>query len=188
MARFNHTTLERRPILLVLCILIVVSIGGIVELVPLFFLESTIEKVKGMRPYTPLELAGRNIYVREGCYNCHSQMIRTFRDEIECYGHYSLAAANVAISPSTASDLSQTKADFVFQGASLAPVLATWRLARRADRLVLQNVAFALAYNAVAIPASMAGLVPPLIAALAMSGSSIVVSLNALRVRQGRAR
>ncbi|MEC9176972.1 MAG: hypothetical protein VYC31_11145 [Pseudomonadota bacterium] len=76
----------------------------------------------------------------------------------------------------------------MFQGASLAPVLATWRLARRADRLVLQNVAFALAYNAVAIPASMAGLVPPLIAALAMSGSSIVVSLNALRVRQGRAR
>lgn len=99
-----------------------------------------------------------------------------------------LAAADVAISPSTASDLSQTKADFVFQGASLAPVLATWRLARRADRLVLQNIAFALAYNAVAIPAAMAGLVTPLIAALAMSGSSIVVSLNALRVRQGRAR
>lgn len=99
-----------------------------------------------------------------------------------------LAAADVAISPSTASDLSQTKADFVFQGASLAPVLATWRLARRADRLVLQNIAFALAYNAVAIPAAMAGLVTPLIAALAMSGSSIVVSLNALRVGQGRAR
>ena len=62
---------------------------------PLFFLESTIEKVKGMRPYTPLELAGRNIYVREGCYNCHSQMIRTFRDEIERYGHYSLAAESM---------------------------------------------------------------------------------------------
>ena len=95
MARFNHTTLERRPILLAMCILIVVSIGGIVELVPLFFLESTIEKVKGMRPYTPLELAGRNIYVRERCYNCHSQMIRTFRDEIERYGHYSLAAESM---------------------------------------------------------------------------------------------
>lgn len=76
----------------------------------------------------------------------------------------------------------------MFQGASLAPVLATWRLARRADLLVLENIAFALAYNAVAIPAAMAGLVTPLIAALAMSGSSIVVSLNALRVRQGRAR
>ena len=76
-------------------ILIVVSIGGIVEIAPLFYLESTIEKVRGMRPYTPLELAGRNIYIREGCYNCHSQMVRPFRDEIERYGPYSLAAESM---------------------------------------------------------------------------------------------
>ena len=72
-----------------------VAIGGLVEIAPLFYLESTIEKVEGMRPYTPLELAGRNIYVREGCYVCHSQMIRTFRDEVERYGHYSLAAESM---------------------------------------------------------------------------------------------
>ncbi len=76
-------------------ILIVISIGGLVEIVPLFYLKSTIEKVDGMRPYTPLELAGRNIYVREGCYNCHSQMIRPLRDEVERYGHYSLAAESM---------------------------------------------------------------------------------------------
>jgi cytochrome c oxidase cbb3-type subunit 2 len=91
----NHTTLERNSILLVIGILIVVAIGGIVEVAPLFFVESTIEKVQGMRPYTPLELAGRNIYVREGCYLCHSQMIRPLRDEVERYGHYSLAAESM---------------------------------------------------------------------------------------------
>jgi cytochrome c oxidase cbb3-type subunit 2 len=79
----------------VVCILLVVSVGGIVEIAPLFYLESTIEKVKGMRPYTPLELAGRNIYIREGCYVCHSQMIRPLRDEVERYGHYSLAAESM---------------------------------------------------------------------------------------------
>ena len=73
----------------------VVTIGGIVEIAPLFYLENTIEKVEGMRPYTPLELAGRNIYIREGCYVCHSQMIRPFRDEVERYGHYSLAAESM---------------------------------------------------------------------------------------------
>jgi len=73
----------------------VVCIGGIVEVAPLFYLQNTIEKVEGMRPYTPLELAGRNIYVREGCYVCHSQMIRPFRDEVERYGHYSLAAESM---------------------------------------------------------------------------------------------
>jgi cytochrome c oxidase cbb3-type subunit 2 len=72
-----------------------ISFGGLVEILPLFYLKSTIEKVEGMRPYTPLELAGRNIYVREGCYTCHSQMIRALRDEVERYGHYSLAAESM---------------------------------------------------------------------------------------------
>lgn len=81
--------------LLLLATLVVVSIGGLVEIAPLFWLESTVEKVKGMRPYTPLELAGRDIYVREGCYVCHSQMVRPLRDEVERYGHYSLAAESM---------------------------------------------------------------------------------------------
>ena len=92
---FNHAWFERNSFIMLIGILIVVSIGGIVEIAPLFWLESTIEKVQGMRPYTPLELAGRNIYVREGCYNCHSQMVRPFRDEIERYGPYSLAAESM---------------------------------------------------------------------------------------------
>jgi cytochrome c oxidase cbb3-type subunit 2 len=71
---------------------LVVTVGGIVEIAPLFYLENTIEEVEGMRPYSPLELAGRDIYIREGCYVCHSQMIRPMRDEVERYGHYSLAA------------------------------------------------------------------------------------------------
>ncbi|WP_417317010.1 cytochrome-c oxidase, cbb3-type subunit II [Emcibacter sp.] len=92
---FKHEIFEKNSILLVIGILIVVSIGGIIEIAPLFYLDSTIEKVKGMRPYTPLELAGRNIYIREGCYTCHSQMIRSTRDEVERYGHYSLAAESM---------------------------------------------------------------------------------------------
>src|ERR1700760_1680294 len=88
----KHWLLERNSLLLLLGILIVIAIGGLVEVVPLFYLKSTIETAPGMRPYTPLELAGRNIYVREGCYLCHSQMIRALRDEVERYGHYSLAA------------------------------------------------------------------------------------------------
>ncbi|WP_319411390.1 cytochrome-c oxidase, cbb3-type subunit II [uncultured Cohaesibacter sp.] len=91
----KHGILERHSMLLLVGILIVVAIGGLVEIVPLFYLKSTIEKVEGMRPYTPLELAGRNIYIREGCYLCHSQMIRPMRDEIERYGHYSLAAESM---------------------------------------------------------------------------------------------
>ncbi len=91
----HHSKLERNSLPLVLAILIVVSIGGIVEIAPLFYLESTIEEVEGVRPYTPLELAGRDIYVREGCYVCHSQMVRPLRDEVERYGHYSLAAESM---------------------------------------------------------------------------------------------
>lgn len=91
----KHEIFEKNSILLVIGILVVVSIGGIIEIAPLFYLENTIEKVQGMRPYTPLELAGRNIYVREGCYNCHSQMVRPLRDEVERYGHYSLAAESM---------------------------------------------------------------------------------------------
>lgn len=81
--------------LLLVGILIVVSIGGLIEIAPLFWLSSTVEKVQGMRPYSPLELAGRDIYVREGCYLCHSQMVRALRDEVERYGHYSLAAESM---------------------------------------------------------------------------------------------
>ncbi|GHA43456.1 cytochrome c oxidase, cbb3-type subunit II [Amylibacter ulvae] len=91
----NHKKVERNATLLLVLSLGVVSIGGIVEIAPLFYLDNTIEKVEGMRPYTPLELAGRNIYVREGCYTCHSQMIRPLRDEVERYGHYSLAVESI---------------------------------------------------------------------------------------------
>ena len=92
---FNHKVIETNATLMLVLSLVVVSIGGIIEIAPLFYLENTIEKVEGMRPYTPLELVGRNIYVREGCYTCHSQMIRPFRDEVERYGHYSLAAESM---------------------------------------------------------------------------------------------
>ncbi len=92
---FNHGRIERNVTLLAVLSLVVVTIGGIVEIAPLFWIDSTIEKVEGVRPYTPLELAGRNVYVREGCYSCHSQMVRPFRDETERYGHYSLAAESM---------------------------------------------------------------------------------------------
>ena len=91
----KHAILEKNATLLLAGSLLVVTIGGIVEIAPLFYLENTIEKVEGMRPYSPLELAGRDIYIREGCYVCHSQMIRPFRDEVERYGHYSLAAESM---------------------------------------------------------------------------------------------
>jgi len=92
---FRHATIERNVLLLMVLTLITVSIGGLVQIVPLFAVESTIERVDGVRPYSPLELAGRNIYIREGCYTCHSQQIRSFRDEAERYGHYSLAAESM---------------------------------------------------------------------------------------------
>ncbi|ART99963.1 cytochrome C oxidase, mono-heme subunit/FixO [Yoonia vestfoldensis] len=91
----RHQILERSPTLLLVSSLVVVAIGGLVEIVPLFYLENTIEKVEGVRPYSPLELAGRDVYIREGCYLCHSQMIRPMRDEVERYGHYSLAAESM---------------------------------------------------------------------------------------------
>ena len=90
-----HAAIEKNVILLLVLTLITVSIGGIVEIVPLYTIESTIEEVEGVRPYTPLEQIGRNIYIREGCYTCHSQVIRPFRDEFERYGHYSLAAESM---------------------------------------------------------------------------------------------
>jgi cytochrome c oxidase cbb3-type subunit 2 len=91
----KHAILEKNATLLLVGSLLVVTIGGIVEIAPLFYLQNTIEKVEVMRPYSPLELAGRSIYIREGCYVCHSQMIRPFRDEVERYGHYSLAAESM---------------------------------------------------------------------------------------------
>ena len=92
---FSHDLIERNTLLLIVLVLITVSIGGLVQIVPLFTIESTIEKVEGVRPYSPLELAGQNIYYREGCYNCHSQEIRPFRDEVERYGHYSVGAESM---------------------------------------------------------------------------------------------
>ena len=91
----KHQKIETNATLLLVLSLLVVTIGGIVEIAPLFYLDNTIEKAEGVRPYSPLELAGRDIYVREGCYVCHSQMIRPFRDEVERYGHYSLAAESM---------------------------------------------------------------------------------------------
>ncbi|GJD34989.1 cytochrome-c oxidase, cbb3-type subunit II [Methylobacterium aerolatum] len=91
----RHEIFEKNSIVLLICALLVVAIGGLVEITPLFYLKSTIETVEGVRPYTPLELAGRNIYIREGCYLCHSQMVRPMRDEVERYGHFSLAAESL---------------------------------------------------------------------------------------------
>ncbi|WND03399.1 cytochrome-c oxidase, cbb3-type subunit II [Temperatibacter marinus] len=91
----KHGVIERNSILMLVLTVVMISIGGIVEILPLFRIETTIEPVKGIRPYTPLELAGYNIYLKEGCYNCHSQQIRPLRDEVERYGHYSLAAESM---------------------------------------------------------------------------------------------
>jgi cytochrome c oxidase cbb3-type subunit II len=91
----QHKKIEQHATLLLVLSFLVVTIGGIVQITPLFYLQNTIERVEGMRPYTPLEIAGREIYRREGCYTCHSQMIRPMRDEVERYGHYSLAAESM---------------------------------------------------------------------------------------------
>ncbi|MES2352404.1 MAG: cytochrome-c oxidase, cbb3-type subunit II [Pseudomonadota bacterium] len=90
-SKFSHDWIEKNPWLLIVLVTLVVSVGGAVEIVPLFFQKSTTEPVAGLKPYSPLRLAGRDIYVREGCYNCHSQMVRPFRAETERYGHYSVA-------------------------------------------------------------------------------------------------
>ncbi len=92
---FSHKKIEKNVILMLVLVLITVSIGGLVEIIPLHTIESTIERVEGVRPYSPLELRGRDLYIREGCYACHSQQIRPFRDEAERYGHYSLAAESM---------------------------------------------------------------------------------------------
>jgi cytochrome c oxidase cbb3-type subunit 2 len=91
----KHEKVEKNSFLMLILIVVVVSVGGIIEILPLFRMETTIEPVKGVRPYTPLELAGQNVYIREGCYNCHSQQVRPLRDEVERYGHYSLAAESM---------------------------------------------------------------------------------------------
>jgi cytochrome c oxidase cbb3-type subunit II len=91
MMKLTHDAIERNVGWLVVLVILVISVGGLVEIVPLFFQQSTTQPVKGLKPYTALELAGRDVYVREGCYNCHSQMIRPFRAETERYGHYSVA-------------------------------------------------------------------------------------------------
>src|SRR6056297_637896 len=91
----KHKIIETNATLLLVASFVVVTVGGAVEIVPLFYLENTIEEVEGVRPYSPLELTGRDIYIREGCYVCHSQMIRPMRDEVERYGHYSLAAESM---------------------------------------------------------------------------------------------
>ena len=88
---FSHDMIEKNSALMIVLIILVVAVGGLVEIVPLYFQKSTTEPVAGLKPYTPVQLAGRDIYLREGCYNCHSQMIRPFRAETERYGHYSVA-------------------------------------------------------------------------------------------------
>jgi cytochrome c oxidase cbb3-type subunit II len=91
----KQSTIEKNAMLLVVLTLMTIAVGGAVEIIPLFTVETTVEHVKGVRPYSPLEQLGRNIYVREGCYLCHSQQIRSLRDEVERYGHYSLAAESM---------------------------------------------------------------------------------------------
>lgn len=95
MRKFTHELIEKNVGLLLVLVILVASVGGLVEIVPLFFQKSTTQPVEGLKPYSALQLSGRDIYLREGCYNCHSQMIRPFRAETERYGHYSVAGESV---------------------------------------------------------------------------------------------
>ena len=92
---FSHETIEKNVGWLIVLVVLLVSVGGLVEIVPLYFQKSTTEPVAGLKPYSPLQLAGRDVYIREGCYNCHSQMVRPFRAEVERYGPYSVAGEYV---------------------------------------------------------------------------------------------
>src|SRR5574341_2416172 len=87
----THDRIERNQALLIVLVILVVAVGGLVEIVPLYFQRAVTEPVAGLKPYTPVQLTGRDVYIREGCYNCHSQMVRPFRAEVERYGHYSVA-------------------------------------------------------------------------------------------------
>jgi cytochrome c oxidase cbb3-type subunit 2 len=89
--KLTHDRIERNQALFIVLVLLVIAVGGLVEIVPLWFQKSVTEPVAGLKPYTPLQLTGRDVYIREGCYNCHSQMVRPFRAEVERYGHYSVA-------------------------------------------------------------------------------------------------
>ncbi|OGA09704.1 MAG: cytochrome-c oxidase, cbb3-type subunit II [Betaproteobacteria bacterium RIFCSPHIGHO2_12_FULL_69_13] len=89
--KLTHDLIERNQALLIVLVVLVVAVGGLVEVVPLYFQKSLTEPVAGLKPYTPVQLTGRDVYIREGCYNCHSQMVRPFRAEVERYGHYSVA-------------------------------------------------------------------------------------------------
>ena len=89
--KLTHDMIERNQALLIVLVILVIAVGGLVEIVPLWFEKSVTEPVAGLKPYTPLQLTGRDVYIREGCYNCHSQMVRPFRAEVERYGHYSVA-------------------------------------------------------------------------------------------------
>jgi cytochrome c oxidase cbb3-type subunit 2 len=89
--KFTHDLIERNEALMIVLVILVVAVGGLVEIVPLSFQKSVTEPVAGLKPYGALQLAGRDVYIREGCYNCHSQMVRPFRAEVERYGHYSVA-------------------------------------------------------------------------------------------------
>ncbi|GGX01945.1 MULTISPECIES: cytochrome-c oxidase, cbb3-type subunit II [Undibacterium] len=95
MRKFTHDLIERNIGLMLVLVILTISVGGLVEIVPLFFQKTTTQAVQGMKPYSALELAGRDVYLREGCYGCHSQMIRPFRAETERYGHYSVAGESV---------------------------------------------------------------------------------------------